>query len=656
MAVKLILVLFMVLTISESWAQQSSQTGSSDRRISLRRFSSRNKVENTRNTGRVKASADILEKRKQLFQRNPSRARNLGRSKQDSGRTSEARENVRLRTTKTTQRTTTTESYVEIEPPVENISNNDEKIRDLVLDNQIGDEEIKTPFKGVSEVRTVSSPSGFRSSNEQIFRVSFKKTTTSSPEIIDNIVPDVIEKVKEEEQEQRIRRPLNKSILRQAGRRLGVRRRGQKPTTPRRIVTENKSERFKGKTISDPLKALLKTASEDDAVNDPPVPNDIEAAIKEMKEDNMIEKDVDIEAAIREMKEDNGKEEPRAISQATIRRRPSGERRVNISGRSRQRQRTNKVTEKSVSRLNNFRSFPARKNIRKDTPRRIQAVTPTTESEQRIEARPTVTPTQERFPTAKIFQDLEFTTPIQQNQFITVTEAPRSSFQLEQNFGSNLANEIIQQPQPRITQQEPSLQQTQQRVLQSNNLQPAQQFVQTQTRPQPKAPVQITPQFVEQRTFPTPRLEPIQQFSQTSQSVQSVPQPQAVPTSSQQFQGQPLALPQNSLNLLNTNNFQAFDAQFGGSVPTNPGASQLSSSIFTQPGTSLLQGRDVLVSPQNNFQTIPIQSGQVLRSASSPSSPNVPQFNSQNVPAPSFSGHPANGINLQTGAFNLRTG
>merc|ERR1719343_1734222 len=180
MAVKLILVLFMVLTISESWAQQSSETGSSDRRISLRRFSSRNKVENTRNTGRVKASADILEKRKQLFQRNPSRARNLGRSKQDSGRTSEARENVRLRTTKTTQRTTTTESYVEIEPPVENISNNDEKIRDLVLDNQIEDEDIKTPFKGVSEVRTVSSPSGRTSSARENIRVRTTKTTQAT--------------------------------------------------------------------------------------------------------------------------------------------------------------------------------------------------------------------------------------------------------------------------------------------------------------------------------------------------------------------------------------------------------------------------------------------------------------------------------------------
>merc|ERR1719343_594020 len=648
MAVKLILVLFMVLTISESWAQQSSQTGSSDRRISLRRFSSRNKVENTRNTGRVKASADILEKRKQLFQRNPSRARNLGKSKQDSGRTSEARENVRLRTTKTTQRTTTTESYVEIEPPVENISNNDEKIRDLVLDNQIGDEEIKTPFKGVSEVRTVSSPSGFRSSNEQIFRVSFKKTTTSSPEIIDNIVPDVIEKVKEEEQEQRIRRPLNKSILRQAGRRLGVRRRGQKPTTTRRIVAENKSERFKGKTISDPLKALLKTASEDDTVNDAPVPNDIEAAIKEMKEDNMIDKDVDIEAAIREMKEDNSREEPRAISQGSSHRRPSGDRRVNIRGRSRQRQRTNTVTEKSISRLNNFRSFPARKNIRTNTSRQTQTLEPTTESEQRFEARPTVSPTQDTFTTAKIFQNLEFTTPVQQNQFIAVTEAPRSSFQIEQSFGSNPSHAIIQQQQPRVSQPDSTLQQTQQRVLQ--------QFAQTQTKPQPKAPVQINQQVVEQRAFPTPRLEPTQQFSQNAPRVQPVSQPQSVPTQTPQFKSPQLVLPQNSLNLLNANNFQAFDAQFGGSVPTNPGASQLSSSSFTQPGTSLLQGRDVLLSPQNNFQITPIQAGQVFQSVSSPSSSNAPHFSSQSIPAPSFSGHPANDINLQTGAFNLRTG
>jgi len=643
------LVLFVVLTISESWAQQSSETGSSDRRISLRRFSSRSKVENSRNAGRGKSSADILEKRKQLFQRNPSRARNLSRSKQDSGRTLSARENIRVRTTKTTQATITTESYIDIEPPVENISNNDKKIRDLVLDNQIEDEDIKTPFKGVSEVRTVSSPSGFRSSNEQINRVSFKKTTTSAPAILDIKVSDVIEKVKENNQGPRRRRPLNKSILRQAGRRLGVRRRGQKPTdTPSRIIAEKNTGRFEGKQLSDPLKALLKTASDDDTVRDAPAPNDIEAAIKEMKEDNMIDKDVDIEAAIREMKEDNGREEPRAISRGSSRRKPSENRRVNIRGRSRQRQRTNTVTEKSISRLNNFRSFPARKNIRTNTSRQTQTLEPTTESEQRFEARPTVSPTQDTFTTAKIFQNLEFTTPVQQNQFIAVTEAPRSSFQIEQSFGSNPSHAIIQQQQPRVSQPDSTLQQTQQRVLQ--------QFAQTQTKPQPKAPVQINQQVVEQRAFPTPRLEPTQQFSQNAPRVQPVSQPQSVPTQTPQFKSPQLVLPQNSLNLLNANNFQAFDAQFGGSVPTNPGASQLSSSIFTKPGNSLLQGRDVLVSPQNNFQITPIQAGQVFQSVSSPSSSNAPHFSSQSIPAPSFSGHPANDINLQTGAFNLRTG
>merc|ERR1719343_1124083 len=595
MAVKLILVLFVVLTISESWAQQSSETGSSDRRISLRRFSSRSKVENSRNAGRGKASADILEKRKQLFQRNPSRARNIGRSKQDSGRTSQARENVRLQTTKTTQ--ATTELYVEIEPPVENISNNVGKIRDLVLDNK---------------------------------------------------VPDVIEKVKEKKPEPRIRRPL-KSILRKSGKRLGLRRRGEKPTgTNRRIVDKNNAGRFEGKQLSDPLKALLKTASDDDTINDALAPNDIEASIKEMKEDNMIDKDVDIEAAIREMKEDNSREEPRAISQGSSHRRPSGDRRVNIRGRSRQRQRTNTVTEKSISRLNNFRSFPARKNIRTNTSRQTQTLEPTTESEQRFEARPTVSPTQDTFTTAKIFQNLEFTTPVQQNQFIAVTEAPRSSFQIEQSFGSNPSHAIIQQQQPRVSQPDSTLQQTQQRVLQ--------QFAQTQTKPQPKAPVQINQQVVEQRAFPTPRLEPTQQFSQNAPRVQPVSQPQSVPTQTPQFKSPQLVLPQNSLNLLNANNFQAFDAQFGGSVPTNPGASQLSSSIFTQPGTSLLQGRDVLLSPQNNFQITPIQAGQVFQSVSSPSSSNAPHFSSQSIPAPSFSGHPANDINLQTGAFNLRTG
>merc|ERR1712117_273354 len=145
MAVKLILVTLLVFTLSLCLAQQSDRTGGSDRRLSLRRFSNRKKVENTRSSGRVKASADILEKRKQLFQRNPSRRRNFGAESRSKS--------------------------------VENISNNDQEIIDLVLDKQDQEEGSRIPFKGVSEVRTISSPSGFRSSNEQIVRISFKKTT-----------------------------------------------------------------------------------------------------------------------------------------------------------------------------------------------------------------------------------------------------------------------------------------------------------------------------------------------------------------------------------------------------------------------------------------------------------------------------------------------
>merc|ERR1712123_522166 len=153
MAVKLILVSLVVLSISLAWAQQSEETGGTDRRISLRRFSSRRKVENTRNAGRVKASADILEKRKQLFQRNPTRRRKV----ESRDKNEERGESLRVRTT------TTTEAYVE--------------------------DETNPPFKGVSEVRTVSSPSGFRSSNEQIVRVSFKKTTTQPPQTTEKEIP-----------------------------------------------------------------------------------------------------------------------------------------------------------------------------------------------------------------------------------------------------------------------------------------------------------------------------------------------------------------------------------------------------------------------------------------------------------------------------------
>ena len=179
--------------------------------------------------------------------------------------------------------------------------------------------------------------------------------------------------------------------------------------------------------------------------------------------------------------------------------------------------------------------------------------------------------------------------------------------------------------------------------------------------------------------------ELIQQFIKTPQISQaSAPlQPQPAPLTPQvsvprqQFQTNlHQVLPQNSFNLLNTNNFQAFDAQFGGSVPTNPGASQLASSIFAQPQTALLQGRDVLVNPRNGFQATPVQPGQAFKQQTAPqqvfqqqAAPQqvfqqagrsiqqaAPQFTNQNFQPASFSGHPASDINLQTGSFNLRTG
>merc|ERR1712123_254070 len=361
MAVKLILVSLVVLSISLAWAQQSEETGGSDRRISLRRFSSRKKVENTRNAGRVKASADILEKRKQLFQRNPTRRRNFG--KVESRDKNEKRgESLRVMTT------TTTEAYVEAK-----------------------EDEIKPPFKGVSEVRTVSSPSGFRSSNEQIVRVSFKKTTT-------------------EQIQTTTQKPIRNQPVKVTGRRkLGIRRKEQnsRKILQRVSVAPLKDRNFQDNGSSNPLNNLLKIASENDATNESLEPVDMEAAIKEMKDDNMIEEPSDIEAAIQEMKEDNRIIKPKTRLRGNSSRRLAGSGRVNVRGRNGQRQPSQGGTARKESKPN-FRSFPARQN----TGRVSQATTTTTRPtpRQRFEARPTVLPTQQDFAPTQLFQGFDFTT------------------------------------------------------------------------------------------------------------------------------------------------------------------------------------------------------------------------------------------------------
>merc|ERR1712106_549900 len=591
MAVKLILVSLVVLYISLAWAQQSEETGGSDRRISLRRFSSRKKVENTRNAGRAKASADILEKRKQLFQRNPIRRRKFGKV-ESRDKNEERGESLRVRTT------TTTEAYVEAK-----------------------EEEVKPPFKGVSEVRTVSSPSGFRSSNEQIVRVSFKKTTTKPILTTEKEIPTT----------QKPRR--NQPVKVTGRRRLGIRRKGQnsRKKSQRVSVAPVKDRNFQDNGSSNPLNKLLKIASENDATNVSLEPVDMEAAIKEMKDDNMIEEPSDIEAAIQEMKEDNRIIKPKTRLRGNSPRRLAGSGRVNGRGRNGQQQPAQRVTGRKESKPN-FRSFPARQN----TGRASQAKTTTTRPtpRQRFEARPTVSPTQQDFAPTQLSQGFDFPTPAsQQNQFNIVTEAPRSAFQLDQNFRRNNPNVIADQ----------------QVIAAAEPIQPSQQFRQNLPVSQAAAPLQPQP----------------------------APLTPQVPVPRQQFQTNPQqVLPQSSFNLLNTNNFQAFDAQFGGSVPTNPGASQLASSIFAQPQTALLQGGDVLVNPQNGFQATPLQPGQTFQQQAAPqqvfqqqAAPQqvyqqagrsiqqaAPQFTNQNFQPASFSGHPASDINLQTGSFNLRTG
>merc|ERR1711881_155496 len=622
MAVKLILVTLLVCTLSLCLAQQSDRTGGSDRRLSLRRFSNRKKVENTRSTGRVKASADILERRKQLFQRNPSRRRNFGAESR-----SRSEENVRVRTT-TERVRTTTEAFVEVEPPVENISNNDQEIIDLVLDKQDQEEGSGIPFKGVSEVRTISSPSGFRSSNEQIVRISFKKTTEKP--VVENETNVISQK------EIRTTAIPRRNLA--GRRRLGIRRKGQQSGSSNVRVSTTEDRKFKNSEASNPLKNLLKIASDDKAEEKTLEPVDIEAAIKEMKEDNMIEKTSDIEAAIHEMKEDNGRARPRSRSRGNSPRRLAGSARVNVRGRNGQRQPTQGVTPRKESKPN-FRSFPARQNTNTGRVSQPKPSRSRPTPRQRFETRPTVSPTQaDLAPTpTESFQGFDFSTPtIQQH---TVTEAPRSTFQLNQNF-QGINQNVIEDQQ-----------------IISAAAKPVQPPPQVNQFPQPSAPIQ--PQV-------------------TSLSPQA-----PAPAITQQFQTGPpqQVLPQNSFNLLNAKNFQAFDAQFGGSVPTNPGASQLASSIFAQPQTALLQGRDVLVNPQNGFQTTPVQAGQVFQQpgqvpqqrfqeagrvvpqAAPQAAPQAvftqatPQFSSGgNIPSVSFSGHPASDINLQTGSFNLRTG
>jgi len=630
MAVKLILVVLLVAVMSSGLAQQSSssrRTGGGDRedrRLALRRFQNRNRsnsqddeVQDTRRQQprRLANQDKIAERRRELLQRNGvTRRRKVVRTQENEIEAVEPTkkpENVRIRITP---------APTKVEDPivlVEKIGNSDNDIIDAVLDRD--EEAAKKPFIGTSEVRTISSPNSIRTGNEQIVRISFKKTTSTTP------AP-----VEEEEEEQvtpfRRRFPANRGSFRKGslGRRLG-RPSTKAPTTTTPIPTTTKV--FLLSQANDALKALLKTANE---------PVETTDLLTNTVEDERPLEPAEVESAVLEMEEDNGKVTP----VPTTRSRGRGDRRrvrVNVRGRGRGQQRTNgdnqEAPRQSVPSRDRFRSFPARQssgrsNLVNNDPRtRSRIVTPRTTTpkiqtvasteQTRFETRPTVSPVTATTTTTpakslnsfKVFDDFEgftFPAPIRNPPTTettqVVTELPRSvpvqsQFSLQQSF-------VAAQPQPQVIQQAKPA--------------PAQTFVPAPTLAPQRQP---QPAFIQQQQPPVPqvqqqpqRVQPFVAFN--NQQFQTITQAPAVQTQSR-FQPatsapsvpvpaqQPQFLNNGNFNLLNPSNFQAFDAQFGGSVPTNPASSQVSSNIFTQPGTSLLQGRDVLVNPfsaQSNGQ------------------------------------------------------
>ena len=112
----------------------------------------------------------IINRRKELLQRNNiSRRKNFNRKPVVNQIEEEVatKRTVRIKSPSVEDASPVEKSpAVEDDIPVEKISNSDRRIIEKVLKAE--DEEKDVPFSGQSEVRTVSSPGGFRSSNEQV--------------------------------------------------------------------------------------------------------------------------------------------------------------------------------------------------------------------------------------------------------------------------------------------------------------------------------------------------------------------------------------------------------------------------------------------------------------------------------------------------------
>ena len=222
------------------------------------------------------------------------------------------------------------------------------------------------------------------------------------------------------------------------------------------------------------------------------------------------------------------------------------------------------------------------------------------------------------------------------------TELPRSQFTLQQSFAA------VQPQQPAVVPQRqpvPAVQ-TQPAAVPQRQPVPAVQTVQqpavvpqrqsvpaVQTIPQQQlsiAPfVAFNNQQFQVQGFNQQPAAPVTQAPAANRFNPPAATPAAAAPAVPQPAQQPQFLNNPSFNLLNPSNFQAFDAQFGGSVianqatapqPANP------SDIFAQPQTSLLQGRDIIVNPFSNQQSVFGQQQNVFRQPSA----------AQNVPFTAF--------------------
>merc|ERR1712106_1232887 len=617
MAVKLILVC-LVVCVAVSQAQQSEETGGSrlaDRRANLfRRIQSRRRGQGSEKKKKFSNSDDVIEKRRNLFRKNPLRRRKPVSSTVDneirdfqsrtSGRT---RTSLRIKPSTTTESpttttelttTTTTESPVETRPQL---------------------------LKGVSQFGKFSEPSGFRSRNEQIVSISFKKPKTAPTTQPPSLPPTTTRRTTT------IRITTPKILLPEI--------------TTRRSFFRSKSDR---KTA---LQALLKTANDKPKVEEE---NEIKLEL------NINELPTRVKSAIEEMKDDS---QPPSRGNSPRRLNTLKERRKRIRtnlGRGRTSQRKPISTRQKVVKPEaSFGSFPSRQSTsgrgRTRLSSRPQKVVTEAPEIQQKEIEQPIAPVQIAPITTRIELTEEEIFPEGREKFF----ADNGIFTTQQDAeaeAARLNNQVLKNLQNRFVNEAPR--------SQSN-------FGGQQQQPQ-----------IESNQFRT-----------------SVDR--------QQQQQKPQQIVNNQFGSSFSSQLQAFDAQFGGSVPVSPGAAQLNSRIFSRPSSIAQQTQFAPQQPQqtqfvpqqpqqNQFapqqpqrtQFVPrqpqqnqfaqqqtrfvqqepqFQSQQPQQSQFQPQQPQFQpqgtQFQSQQqtfsspiVPASRFLGHPADNINLNTGSFSLQTG